>query len=98
MTVPAPQLTAGDIRIRFNPSTMRCARPASPDDLSSRGVPGVETGSEDEDLEVLTLFVCSDHARHITGQIVVVDGGSDLARRPDGRGLLHRNILDKCVG
>ena len=30
------------------------------------------------DIADVTLFLCSDQARHITGQILVVDGGSAL--------------------
>lgn len=31
-----------------------------------------------EDIADVTLFLCSDHAKHVTGQIVLVDGGSAL--------------------
>jgi len=38
-----------------------------------------------EDIADVVLFLCSDLARFITGQTVVVDGGIDIARCRGGR-------------
>ncbi len=35
--------------------------------------------AEPEDVASLTVFLCSDEARHITGQVILVDGGGTLA-------------------
>src|SRR5436309_592476 len=37
--------------------------------------------AEPEDVSRVILFLCSEAARHITGQVIVVDGGLSLARR-----------------
>jgi NAD(P)-dependent dehydrogenase (short-subunit alcohol dehydrogenase family) len=35
--------------------------------------------AEPEDVSRVILFLCSEAARHITGQVIVVDGGLTLA-------------------
>jgi len=35
--------------------------------------------AEPEDVTPLVVFLCSDEARHITGQVILVDGGATLA-------------------
>lgn len=35
--------------------------------------------AEPEDVAHVVLFLCSEEARHITGQVIVVDGGLTIA-------------------
>jgi NAD(P)-dependent dehydrogenase (short-subunit alcohol dehydrogenase family) len=35
--------------------------------------------AEPDDVTPLVVFLCSDDARHITGQVILVDGGVSLA-------------------
>ena len=35
--------------------------------------------AEPEDIAPLVIFLCSDEARHITGQVILIDGGVTLA-------------------
>ena len=35
--------------------------------------------AEPEDVAHVVLFLCSEEARHVTGQVIVVDGGLTIA-------------------
>ena len=54
-----------------------------------KGTPVARIG-EPEDIADVVVFLCSDLARFVTGQNIVVDGGSDPARLGRRRHLRHR--------
>ena len=61
----------------FFPSKMAKGVIAQYGDKLTEGVPLGRVGGE-EDLKGAAVLLCSDAGRHITGQILAVDGGRSL--------------------
>lgn len=52
-----------------------------PDDVIERAKKRAALGrlAEPEDIAAVILFLCSEEARHVTGQVILVDGGLSIA-------------------
>ena len=70
-------------RRRARPWT-RCAPPSLAKD-------GIRRIGKPEDIAALTLFLCSEKARHIQGTAIAVDGGATP------RGVLGHRRLNCCM-
>jgi NAD(P)-dependent dehydrogenase (short-subunit alcohol dehydrogenase family) len=63
-------------RARYSPEELR-----QHDDLIARLVHiGGKLGDPDRDLAPVIVFLCSDDARYMTGQIFCIDGGAMMVR------------------